>query len=184
MKTFKLYKVWSPDSEYYYLGITGCTLRQRFSSHLNRSKTHRTKFYSWLSKHRSDAIIEVVAEFLTKEECYLAEIFCIALGKNLDQPILNLAAGGESGYVVPESGREEWLRKLRKARVGRTPAKGMSHSDETKRRCKDASVDYWSGKDTFTDMVDVSLSYKDAKRKWGISKTHFYRLRRRSLADD
>jgi len=90
----------------------------------------------------------------------------------------NIAVGGEGGYVVPDEKKEEWKNKLSSARKGRKPALGMSHTEENKKLFSEVSKKYWSTQDTYNAEEVIALTFKEAHTKYGISKTHYYRLKR------
>lgn len=92
--------------------------------------------------------------------------------------LYNITAGGDGGWAVPDEGKEQWLERLRLARVGKTPALGMKHTDETKELCRLASEEYW--KDNRKYEIDLTeITHREAKAIYGISTTHYYRLRNR-----
>lgn len=103
------------------------------------------------------------------------EVKVIALLNNL----YNVAPGGEGGFNVTD--KESWKEKLKKARVGYKPALGMCHSENNKRLFSEKATKYWSDKKY---PVNITLmSFKEANNLYGISKTHYYRLKRASIND-
>jgi hypothetical protein len=88
----------------------------------------------------------------------------------------NLAPGGLNSFVVTD--KESWIGKLKKARIGGTPALGMSHTEENKKLFSKVSKEWWSSQETYNPECVLKLSFKEAHKEFGISKTHYYRLRR------
>lgn len=172
-KMHYLYKITAPDSERYYYGITVHVTR-RIATHKHASKTKNTPLYSWMRKH-TDWSLKVVAEFESKELCCEAEVAAIA---NSDSNCLNLSPGGEGGFVILD--RAAWIEKLKAARKGRKPALGMNHTEETKARLRQVMAER---EREYPEEV-LNLSFADAHDKFGISKTHFYRLRKRAKIND
>ena len=85
---------------------------------------------------------------------------------------------------LPEERQVEWRAKLSAKRKGRKPALGMKHTEASKELFRKVSREYWSTQDTYDwdDMKD--MPFKQARDKYGISKTHYHRLRKRSKAND
>ena len=80
-------------------------------------------------------------------------------------------------------------KKLKEQRKGRTPALGMKHTDESKKISSEVSNKYWDTQDTFArnpEKVEaiLQLSHKEAKLQFGISTTHYYRLKKRFASND
>jgi hypothetical protein len=65
---------------------------------------------------------------------------------------------------------------LSQARQGRTPALGMKHSDENKRYFSECSK---RREPKYPKQV-TEIPFKEASEKYGISKTHYYRLLKRA----
>jgi hypothetical protein len=86
-------------------------------------------------------IIEIVAEYETKEEVKQAEIDLIKKVWEDGIPNYNLLAGGNGGFYCED--RDAWIEKLKLARKGGTPFKDHKHSEETKQKCADASRRRW-----------------------------------------
>jgi len=125
-------------------------------------------------------MIAIRDTFDTKKECQQSEIDWIALARKEGWKILNLADGGEGGYVVPEHHRDEWKAKLSVARQGRKPALGMKHTEENKKffaKCNERKIPKYP-----KEIAD--LSFKQAKEQHQISKTHYYRLLKRAKSND
>ena len=175
---YKLYKIKITKSDGYYIGMTKNSLFRRFNNHVWKAKTGvKSKLYDYIRKYGVDCFyIELLAEYDNKQDCCDAEIEHIRLAKNLNENVLNLAKGGEGGFCVPDI--ESWKSKLSKVRVGRKPFLGNKHTENTKVLCSVASKDYWKDKQTYDKESVLKYSFKEANNIYGISRTHYYRLKR------
>lgn len=163
-----------------YIGLTISPLNRRIASHKQSVKIGSgTYFHNALRKYGFDNFSwKVVAHCKSEHEMRKIEADLISYYKHIG--CYNLADGGSGGYVVPEHQRDEWRRKLSAARQGRKPALGMKHTDANKSffaECNKRKVPTYPGLDA------INTSFKEASQKTGISKTHFYRLRRKQLVD-
>ena len=167
-----------------YIGITN-NLSRRFACHKSSARAgKKTPLYDCMRKYGIDSfLICLVKEFETLSEVQQAEIEAIAYARANNWKILNLADGGECGYVVPEERKAEWKANLSKARQGRKPALGMKHTDETKKLCGEYGKLRWDMYGRYPEEV-IQYSFKEAKDKFGISKTHYYRLLKRAKSND
>lgn len=172
-----LYFIVSEKTSYLYIGITN-NLRRRFACHrYSANSGKKSPLYDCMRKHGvENFLIVLVNEFDTKEQAQQAEIKTISEARANQWKILNLADGGEGGYVVPEHYKDVWRAKLSKARQGRKPALGMKHTDANKKlfaECNKRKIP------KYPDEV-TTLPFKAAKAKYNISKTHYYRLLKRT----
>lgn len=175
---YTLYVIDNTISGRQYVGITKNSLKQRFAGHKSAANSGKqTPLYAAMRKYGVDKfVITEIATYSCFEDCAKAEIDAIAQGSNL----YNVAPGGLGGNCVSEHNKEEWKAKLREARAGRKPALGMKHTAENIllfAECAKRKVP------TYPSDV-TSLSFKDASTKYGISKTHFYRLLKRAKSND
>lgn len=173
-----LYQIRNLVSGRKYYGITS-NYKQRWHSH--RQMRSKTPLYDAMRSYGKDNFVMEVIEEGDPEYIAQQEIFWIASDPNC----YNLHQGGHIGFDIRTKDAEsveQWKSKLRTARAGRTPAKGMKHSAETKRICGESSKARWDEKGRYPSDV-TSLNFKEAKEKYGISKTHYYRLSRRSSND-
>lgn len=161
-----------------YIGMTSGRLSRRISSHKNDVKTGSTTYlHNAIRKYGIDAFVwSVVAICRNKEAMQIIERNLIEYYRHLG--CYNIADGGTGGFVVPDDKIEDWKSKLSAARKGRKPALGMKHTEENKRFFSECSM--WRDP-KYPDIDAVNMSYKDAKAKYGISKTHFYRLRKKQI---
>lgn len=169
-----LYKIVSGLTKNIYVGITKDPAARMRSHRWSARSGKKTPLYDAMRKHGAENFdLVVVASYDTWDECCKAEAQLIS-----DIGTLNVSAGGNGGYVVPINKREEWIRKLKKARKGATPFKGHQHTSKTKKICSDAAKKYWDAQQTYDPISVASLAFKDANKVYGISRTHYYRLKR------
>lgn len=173
---YKVYKIVNKVNGKYYIGMTKQTLIKRFSQHKQNAKIGKnTYLYNAIRKYGNDNFeIELLLECSNKEECCVLEIEYISKNKNG----YNLAPGGEGGFVVQDI--ESWKCKLKESRKDKTPFLGKTHSEETKKKCSEVSKLYWDSQQTYNWEDIKEYSYKEAKEKFGISTTHYYRLKNKS----
>lgn len=173
---YKVYKIVNVLNNKYYVGMTKQDLIKRFSQHKQNAKNGKdTYLYNAIRKYGIDNFeIELICECSSKEECCLLEIKFISENESG----YNLAKGGEGGFVVQDI--DTWKEKLKEARKGKTPAIGLKHSEETKQKCSEASNKYWENQETYKWEDIRDYSHKEAKEKFGISTTHYYRLKKQN----
>lgn len=173
---YKVYKIVNKVNGKYYIGMTKQTLIKRFSQHKQNAKMGKnTYLYNAIRKYGNDNFeIELLLECSNKEECCNLEIEYISKNKNG----YNLAPGGEGGFVVQDI--KSWKCKLKESRKDKTPFLGKTHSEEAKKKCSEASKLYWGSQQTYSWEDIKEYSYKEAKEKFGISTTHYYRLKNKS----
>lgn len=180
LMTYRLYHLVSSSTDSYYIGMTKSKLNTRLIQHSSSCRLgKKTKLYDCMRKYgnASFSIVEV-GVYDTREACCLAEKEAIKTAVSTNHKLLNLAPGGEGGFVIQDI--DSWKRKLRIARKGRRPALGMKHSMKNKQLFSGVSKEYWSSQTTYDKDVICQLPFKEAAIKYGISKTHYYRLRRSS----
>jgi hypothetical protein len=66
---------------------------------------------------------------------------------------------------------------LKEKRKGRKPALGMKHTEDNKKKFGEFGKMRWDIYGRYPDDV-INYSFNEAKEKYGISKTHYYRLRK------
>lgn len=169
---YKIYEISSTESDKLYFGMTKNSLNQRFWQHKDKvNKGSTTKAYNWMRKYIDSISIILLYEFENKEKAMAKEIELINKYKD---KVINIAPGGEGGFVVTNI--EDWKAKLRLARQGRKPALGLKHSEENKRKFAEATS---NREPKYPIQEVIQLTFKEAKQKYGISKTHYLRLRRK-----
>lgn len=169
--------------------------------------------YNAMRKYGVDNFsFQELAKFTSKADCERFEIDTIARFRNEGITNYNLHDGGTFGFAMtPDSPKwETWKENLRLAKVhfkdnpeafaawkarliaarkGRTPALGMKHTDENKQLASKVSNEYWDSQNPYTRDLEkvaaiLALSHKEAKQQFGISTTHYYRLKKRFTTND
>lgn len=174
---YKLYHIINQINNHYYVGVTKNSLQRRFNSHKYAAKINtKSKFYDAVRRYGIDNFkIVLVSEFTEREECYLAEIEAIKQARLCGDIIYNLCDGGQGGFVVRDI--EAWKERMRKARVGKKPALGMKHTEENRKIFSIASKKRWANSYIYPREEIIKLTLKEAQVRFGISQTHYYRLR-------
>lgn len=186
---YYLYKFTNQVNGRVYYGMTN-DVNQRVAVHKSRAKTKVTSnpFHNAIRKYGFENFkFEIIEEFETKDSCCVAEIAAISKAKENGECIYNLHPGGLGGFSIltkSEVEIEEWREKQRIARKGKTPALGMKHSDENKKLFSEFGKKRWDIYGRYPVEEIVNMSFKDAKEKYGISKTHYYRLRKQFKTND
>ena len=175
-----VYKATNKINGMSYIGLTKMTIDKRAACHKHSANSGSgTYFHNAIRKYGFDNFSwKVVAYCKSEEEMRQIEYDLIKYYKHIG--CYNLADGGSGGYVVPDHQRDEWRAKLSAARKGRKPALGMKHTDANRAffaECNKRKVPTYPGLDA------INTSFKDASRETGISKTHFYRLRKKQMSD-
>lgn len=162
-----------------YVGMTKTTLEQRRNSHHTSARTgSKLYFHNAIRKYGEENFEWRVIAYCP-DESQMRHLESLLIRYYKYEGCYNIADGGAGGFVIPEDKIEEWKGKLRKARKGRKPALGMKHTEENKRFFSECS----KRKKLLYDGVDFTkISFPEAQREYGISKTHFYRLRKKELA--
>lgn len=173
-----LYYIVSPSTNGFYIGITKMSLEQRFYGHSAMARSgKKTHLYCAMRKY-NDFCIVLVEQFESRFDCCKAECEYIAEAKNKNLNVYNLTTGGEYGFVVDHCcSRDVWISKLKEKRKGRTPAKGMKHSEDNKKLFSECGKTRWDKYGRYPPEV-IDMTFSDAEREYGISKTHYYRLKR------
>ena len=173
---------------------------------------YHTYLYNAMRKHGTDNFsFSVIATFIDRKECELFEVLMIAAMRMYNIPNYNLHDGGTLGYNMQTSinyeqwksklkasaivnstdiaAKTAWIEKLKEKRKGRSGGFGMKHSDESKAIASKVSNAYWEQQTTYARdeqkvKAILSLSHKEAKLQFGISTTHYYRLKKRFAIND
>jgi len=178
---YTVYFIVSNKTSFYYVGMTSKSLHTRLIQHKSAARLgKKSPLYDCMRKHGLNNFLIVFRDhFENKVDCQVSERYWIALARQEEHKILNLADGGEGGYVVPEASKEVWRAKLSIARQGRKPALGMKHTEENKKffsKCNERKILKYPEEIT-------NLSFKQAKEQYQISKTHYYRLLKRAKSN-
>lgn len=178
---YKVYYLVSESTKWYYIGITKNSLKTRMSQHNSAARRGiKSPLYDCMRKY-CDYEIVLRDKYKTHKECCDREVALIKEAKELHHKILNLADGGEGGFFVQDI--ESWKLRLKEKRRGKKPALGMRHTEENKKLFSEISKERWRKIKTYDAKEVCKLSFKDAKEKFNISKTHYYRLKRALLSE-
>ena len=181
------YKIVNSENDKIYVGITK-DIANRWRAHRWRAKNDKSNahLYNAMRKYGVDKFsIYKIKCFESLEECCKFEIKEIAYNKLNNIPSYNMHEGGTVGYDMSKDSRfEVWKQKLRLARKGRKPALGMKHTEENKQLFSEISREYWDTQETYDYAKIVKLSFLEAHKFYGISKTHYYRIKKRLATND
>jgi group I intron endonuclease len=172
-----LYVIKNKVSGSEYCGITK-SIKARWASHKWAAKNNKkTALYDAIRKYGIDFFELAILEY-SEDTNYICsrEIDLIASGKYK----YNLHKGGHIGFDVRTKGPKEtaeWKTKLSKARQGRKPALGMKHTEDTKKLCGVYGKLRWDKYGRYPKEV-LDYGFTEANKRFGISKTHYYRLRK------
>lgn len=185
---YYLYCIENKKSCSVYIGITGASISKRFYEHIHNATilNKKTKLYDAIRSYGINNFeIFELNSFNTREECCLAEVDSIRCAKEIGLSLYNMTEGGDGGFVVPIDKIPEWKEKLSVARQGRTPALGMKHSEENKLLFSEVSNKYWDEHRIYSvEDIQKCSSLQEAKEKFKISKTHYYRLKKRAQSNE
>lgn len=140
-----------------YVGLTTKTLEERKAAHLRSAKSGSNQHFHKAIRKYGEGAFEwyVVMRCSSIESMYKKEKMCIACYE--DWQIYNKSLGGEHS------------------------AYGMRHTEETKKVCGEFAKRRWDGKratEKWPEEAFLCNSYKEAKEKFGIPKTTWYRVKR------
>ena len=183
MKWFmKLYEIRNTENKSIYVGITRTTLDARWRAHKCAAKRGtRSIIYDAMRSFGIDKFtIHPVSDFESEEELLQAERDLIKFHRDSSEKCYNILDGGASYFPIQD--RQAWKVKLSAARQGKKPALGMKHTDENRKKFSEFGKLRWDMYGRYPEEV-VGLKYKDAHTKYGISKTHYYRLRKQALTN-
>lgn len=169
-----LYQAQNSENGKKYYGITK-TFNRRLASHKHAASSgKKTKFYDAVRKYGWDSFVWTVLEEGDAEYIAQREIELISN----DPHCYNLHPGGKQGYDVSKGVKVgEWRARLSAARAGRKPALGMKHTDATKKLCGEYGKMRWDIYGRYPAEV-LDYGFTEANKKFGISKTHYYRLKK------
>lgn len=163
-----------------YVGKTK-NLKARKAGHKCMAKTGKTrkcKFHNAIRKYGWDAFEWRIALHIPIDaDVDWHEQQMIDYYKGIGE-CYNLLPGGGGGHSVKPENKELWRERMKESRAGRKPALGMKHSDENKELFSKLSKEWWATQVKYEINHPWEISFKDANEKFGISKTHFYRLRK------
>jgi hypothetical protein len=156
------------------------TLRKRFIAHKGAAYRNncKTKLYDAIRSYGIENFdIILIAEYPNWESLSIAEIETIRLYKELGYNLYNMKDEKQPHFYIKD--KDAWKNKLKEKRVGRKPALGMKHSEENKKLFSEVSNKYWNSQDTYNSNEILKYGFTKANKIFGISKTHYYRLRKK-----
>ena len=177
-----LYEIRSTKTDKVYVGITRKALSTRWNQHKSAfNRGLKTILYDCMRSHGIDSFtISVVAEF-TEEDKLLAAEKAAVLGYKKLGLSLNILDGGESYFNIKD--KDAWKAKLREKRKGRVPSLGMKHTEENKKYFSVCVKLRWDLYGRYPKEV-LDYGFTEANKKFGISKTHYYRLRKSTSSNE
>lgn len=171
-----LYQIRNTVTGKKYYGISKSPKQRWYTHRYHYKHGMKTKFYDAVRKYGESAFVLEILDDGPDKIIAQKEIDIIAS----DPDCYNLHPGGHTGFDVSTKDSksvEEWKAKLRKARKGKKPALGMRHTEETKKLCGEYGKLRWDIHGRYPADV-LGYSFIEANKKFGISKTHYYRLRK------
>lgn len=183
---YLLYKIVCTVNNKVYIGITK-DLDSRIRGHRTQATTGETPLYQDMRAYGQEKFTyHLLERFSKKVDALLAEKLRITHHR---ETAYNVASGGSTNTTWWQDKSDKALldirNKMKKARKGRTPALGMRHTEETIAVCKEAARKHYLATSQYLNMQEIcSLPFREASKIYGISKTHYYRLRRRVRGND
>lgn len=173
-----LYKIINKKSNSIYIGITKTTLRQRFNNHKSASNRGvKSILYDAMRSYGNNNFeIILLNTYNDRKSLEKAEYNAIKCFRKSGYNLYNILEGGSSYFPIID--KKAWKAKLKIKRKGRKPALGMKHTDENKKLFSKVSNEYWKNTYTYPKKDIIKYSFKEANEKFGISKTHYYRIRK------
>jgi group I intron endonuclease len=175
-----LYKITNNDSKSIYIGITKTSINNRFSSHKNAAKRNvKSALYDAIRKYGKDSFsIECMQTYSDYDVLLKQEEYVIRYMKAAKIPNYNIKDGGSKVFGIRD--KESWKEKLKEGRIGRKPALGMKHSDSNKKAFSEFGKLRWDIYGRYPKEV-LDFGFTKANKMYGISKTHYYRLRKERM---
>ena len=178
-----LYEIRNTVNKSVYVGITRNKVSIRWSAHKSAAKRGvKSILYDAMRSLGVDNFyITLVKSFDNEDDLLDAEKELINHHRSSDEKCYNILDGGEGYFPIKDWDAQR--AKLKIARAGRKPALGMKHSDENKIKFGVFGKMRWDLYGRYPKDV-IQLSFKEASIKHGISKTHYYRLRKLAETND
>ena len=181
-----LYKITNIVTNTFYIGVTSYSLNQRFSAHKCAAKRNdpnkRSKLYDAMRSYGINNFkIELLGSFATKDAMFDAEKRILEYINLVGIKNYNIKAGGEHIFSIKD--KNAWKAKLREKRKGKTPALGMKHTEENKRKFGEFGKQRWDLYGRYPTDV-LNHGFTKANKLYGISKTHYYRLRNQANSNE
>ena len=173
-----LYKITNNITNSVYIGITINPIKNRFQSHKYSAKRgDYSILYNAIRKYGFENFsIITLNTYNNRKNLERAERNAIKSFKKSGYKLYNILEGGSSYFPIID--KENWKNKLKLKRVGRTPALGMKHTDNNKKLFSEVSNKYWDSQETYNRDNIIKYGFTEANKLFGISKTHYYRIRK------
>lgn len=151
-----VYEAYNKNNGKVYIGLTTKSLEVRKSSHIRSAKSgSKAYFHKAIRKHGAEAF-EWSVLCTTNSLSRLHSLEKLVIGLHEPWQTYNISLGGEHS------------------------AYGMRHSDATKEVCRESAKTRWLGKtakDVYPSEAFSCHTYREAKVKFGVPKTTWYRWR-------
>ncbi|MCA2570650.1 GIY-YIG nuclease family protein [Microcystis sp. M42BS1] len=178
-----LYEIRNNQNNFVYVGITrSSSIKRRWAGHRHSAKKKiNTPLYCAINKYGIENFtIFCVAIFDNEEDLKNAEC-CLVNKYKKEKVSYNILDGGQSYFPIVN--KEAWKQKLREKRKGKQPALGMKHTEDNKKLFSMCGKLRWDLHGRYPKNI-VTLDFYEANKKYGISKTHFYRLRKQAKSSE
>jgi group I intron endonuclease len=184
----EVYCIENKVSETVYYGLAKNTKKRMYTHGHCYRVGKKTPLYDAMRKYGIHNFnYYVIASGLTLEEAQEYEIQLIAESKHCGLKVYNLHLGGSIGFDVRLKDKEsvkEWKAKMSVSRKGKKPALGMQHTEENKKLFGKCAKLRWDIYGRYPNEV-LDYGFTEANKRYGISKTHYYRLRKeRALSNE
>lgn len=183
LNNYCLYLIYNNINGGVYVGITN-NISNRWSCHKSYSKKGNSYLCNAIRKYGLENFsIHQIAYEMSKKDAGNLEIFCISYLHKNKISNYNMHKGGTIGFSMLTLDNERieiWRNRLKEARIDRKPALGMKHTKDNKALFGKFGKARWDKYGRYPDNVTL-MSWTDANAKHGISKTQYYRLKRKKL---
>jgi group I intron endonuclease len=182
-RSMYLYEIRNTVNNSVYVGITRSSVAARWRCHKSAAKRGvKSILYDAIRSIGFDNFyIVCVCELPNEESLLSSEKELIALHRKSDHKCYNILDGGEPYFPITDWDAQK--EKLKKARAGRKPALGMKHTDENKAKFSNFGKQRWDLCGRYPEEV-LLYRFIESNRMFGISKTHYYRLRKLAESND
>jgi group I intron endonuclease len=151
-----IYEAYNKNNGKVYVGLTTSTLEKRKSSHIRSAKSGSNSYFHKAIRKHGEESFEWGVSALTNDINKLCKLEQLFISLYEDWQTYNISLGGEHS------------------------AYGMKHTDEVKTLCGEFAKRRWDGKraiDVYPKEAFLCETYKEAKDKYNIPKTTWYRKR-------
>ena len=177
-----LYEIRNTVNNSIYVGITRSKLSVRWGAHKCAAKRGvKSILYDAIRSFGIENFsIHIISTFDEEADLLQGEKDLISHYRYL-QRSMNILDGGEAYFPIKD--KESWRKQLSLQRQGKKPALGMKHTEENKKLFSQYGKARWDKYGRYPDDI-INLSFKKAHNEFGISKTHYYRLKKQAGKTD